>query len=103
MMYDAAQQIPKTYQKLMAEWTTEVLEWSKGKEVLLGVPTYNDSGVGYHHPEVENITNAVLGIHRGLSRRPAPNNFQGIAIYCEWETSESEWSYLRQHFLRTSK
>jgi hypothetical protein len=53
MMYDAGQRIPKTYQRLMADWTAEVIEWSAGKPVLLGVPTYDDAGVGYHDPKVE--------------------------------------------------
>lgn len=98
MMYDAAQRIPKTYQHLMADWTQEVLAWSEGKPVLLGVPTYDDAGVGYHDAKVENLTNALRGIHRGLSRQPLPTNYQGIAIYCEWETSEVEWQYFREHF-----
>lgn len=80
MMYDAAQRIPRTYQRLMADWTQEVLAWSGDKPVLLGVPTYDDAGSGYHDPKVENLTNALLGVHRGLSRRPLPNNYQGVAI-----------------------
>lgn len=99
MMYDAAQRLPKTYQHLMAAWTQEVLSWSGQTPFLLGVPTYDDAGVDYHHPEVENLTNALLGIHRGLSRQPLPGHYQGIAIYCEWETDAVEWGYFRQHFL----
>jgi len=99
MMYDAAQRIPKTYQCLMADWTRKVLSWSEGKSVLLGVPTYDDAGVGYHDPRVENITNALLGVHRGLSRQPMPASYQGVSIYCDWETSPEEWSYFREHFL----
>jgi hypothetical protein len=102
MMYDAGLKIPKTYQRLMADWTTEVLEWSDGKPVLLGVPTYDDAGVGYHDPRVENLKNALLGVHRGLLRSPLPKNYQGVAIYCDWETSDSEWAYFREHFLRRS-
>lgn len=99
MMYDAAQRIPRTYQHLMANWTTEVLAWSEGKEILLGAPTYDDAGVGYHDPKVENLPNALLGIHRGLSRQPLPANYQGIVIYCEWETNDAEWRALREGFL----
>ena len=62
-------------------------------------PDLEDADVGYHDPKVENLTNALLGIHRGLSRQPLPTNYQGIAIYCEWETSEAEWQYIRKHFL----
>ena len=101
MMYDAAQRIPRTYQRLMADWTQEVIAWSDGKPVLLGVPTYDDADVGYHDPKVENLTNALLGIHRGLSRAgEGARNYQGVAIYCEWQTGEEEWRYLREHFLK---
>jgi hypothetical protein len=83
----------------MADWTQEVLAWSEGKPVLLGVPTYDDAGVGYHNPKVESLLNALLGVHRGLSRANPHTNYQGVAIYCDWETSEEEWSYFRDHFL----
>ena len=99
MMYDAGQRNPKTYQHLMADWTREVLAWSEGTPVLLGLPTYDDTGVGYHNPEVENLRNALMGIHRGLWRTKLSTNYQGVAIYCDWETSENEWSYFRKHFL----
>jgi hypothetical protein len=101
MMYDAAQKIPKTYQRLMVDWTVEVLTWSEDKSVLLGVPTYDDVGAGYHDPKVENLRNALLGIHGGLSRKSLPANYQGVAIYSDWETSDSEWRYFREHFLKT--
>ncbi len=100
MMYDAAQRVPKAYQRLMADWTQEVLAWSEGKPVLLGIPTYEDADTGYHDPKVENLTNALLGVHRGLSRQPLPENYQGVAIYCEWETSGEEWEYFHDHFLK---
>jgi len=98
MTYDAGQRISKTYQKLMADWTEEILAWSEGKEILLGVPTYDDAGVGYHDPKVENLATALLGIHRGLSRQPVPSNYRGVALYCEWEMDATEWEYFREHF-----
>jgi hypothetical protein len=100
MMYDTALQHSKLYQDLMAEWTAETLLWSERRPVLLGIPTYNDAGSGYHFPEVENITNALLGIHRALAEDEVPPNYQGVAIYCEWETDPGEWDYFREHFLR---
>ena len=103
MMYDAGQRIPKAYQRLASDWTQEVLAWSEGKPVLLGVPTYDDSGVEYHHPNVENLTNALLGVHRGLSGQSLPANYQGVAIYSDWETSEGEWQYFREHFLKRAE
>lgn len=100
MLYDTSLRSPRLYQNLMASWTEQVLAWSEGKPVLLGVPTYADEGVGYHHPGTENLTNAVLGIHRGLTRAGPADSYRGMAIYCEWETSEGEWSWLRGHFLK---
>ncbi|MBI3869799.1 MAG: hypothetical protein HY299_14845 [Verrucomicrobia bacterium] len=66
------------------------------------MPTYDDAGVGYHDPKIENLTNALLGIHRGLSQTAPPTNYQGVAIYCDWETSEAEWDYFRGHFLKSA-
>ncbi|RBP45106.1 hypothetical protein DES53_103102 [Roseimicrobium gellanilyticum] len=100
MMYDAGQDYGKAYQHLMRGWTSEVLQWSEGAEVLLGVPAYHDAGVGYHNPKVENIPNALKGIHRGLEDAGLPSSYQGIAIYSEWETSDDEWQYLKEHFLK---
>lgn len=98
MMYDVGQRIPKLYQQTMANWTGEVLQWSGKAQVLLGVPTYADAGVPYHNPRVENLTNALMGIHRGLQRANRPSNYQGVAIYCDWETSPDEWAFYREHF-----
>ena len=102
MMYDVGQRIPKTYIKLMADWTPEALSWSEGKQVLLGIPVYEDTGVDYHNPKTENIQNALLGIHRGLSRQPLPTNYQGVAIYSEWEMDESKWQLFQNHFLNSA-
>ena len=66
----------------------------------LGLPTYDDAGVGYHDPKVENLNNALLGVHRGLSQTVPTTNYQGVAIYCDWETSDAEWNHFRQHFLK---
>jgi hypothetical protein len=100
MMYDTGLRVPKLYEKVMADWTTESLGWSEGKPVLLGVPTYNDAGVEYHNPKVENLQTALMGIHKALSAQTPPANYQGIALYCEWETDAEEWKYFDSHFLR---
>jgi hypothetical protein len=99
MMYDAGQRIPKFYQLLMVNWTQEVLNWSSGKPILIGIPTYEDPGVEYHRSEVENITNALWGVHRGLSAKAIATNYQGVAIYADWETSAGEWRFFQEHFL----
>jgi hypothetical protein len=105
MMYDTALRDGKVYQYLMRSWTQQILDWSasangsKAPSILLGVPTYDDTGVGYHHPEVENLTNALAGIHSGLYRyAQLPPHYQGTAIYCEWQTTDDEWKYWQAHF-----
>jgi hypothetical protein len=98
MMYDTAIRHPKAYIKLMADWTQEILAWSNEKPVLLGVPAYADAHTDYHDPKVENLENALLGIHAGLGRQLLPTNYQGVAIYSEWETDEAEWLLFGERF-----
>lgn len=101
MMYDAGQRYEKAYQHLMRAWTRETLQWSGGTKILLGVPAYDDKGVVYHHPHVENVTNALRGIHAGLNDTGLVPAYQGVAIYAEWEISDHEWEILRHEFLKT--
>ena len=73
---------------------------SPWRTIVPGVALLTALGVGYHDPTVENLPNALLGIHRGLSRRALPAHYQGVAIYCDWETDPAEWEYWTMHFLR---
>lgn len=101
MLYDTSIKFRRFYQRVIKSWTVETLNWSEGTPVLLGVPSYRDEGVGYHNPDVENLPNSLRGIYAGLSRyKKIPSNYQGIALYCEWEMDEPEWQYLRKHFLK---
>lgn len=101
MMYDTAIKVPKLYRHLMSKWTVEVLNWSGNTQVLPGVPVYDDAGVGYHSPYVENLQNALSGIHAGLSTsKTLPGNYAGVAIYCEWEMDQQEWDYFKREFER---
>jgi hypothetical protein len=105
MMYDTALRQDKLYQNLMASWTRQELGWtgdlSRPPAILLGLPVYDDEGVGYHYPEVENLRNSLRGVHAGLSvYRSLPDHYQGVAIYSEWEMEDTEWRFLRKHFLR---
>ncbi|ACL03191.1 conserved hypothetical protein [Desulfatibacillum aliphaticivorans] len=103
MTYDSAAPMPKIYEHLMAGWTREILSWAEDSEVLLGIPVYDDTGVLYHSPRVENIKTALSGIHAGLlSSERLPANYKGTAIYCEWEMDDWEWEYYREHFLSKS-
>lgn len=101
MMYDTGVRVPKIYEHVMADWTSEVLAWSEGKPVLLGIPTYDDTGVEYHYPEVEDLRTSLLGIHKTLAKEPPPPNYQGVALYSEWETDSNEWNYFSSHFLKS--
>ncbi|NQZ59490.1 MAG: hypothetical protein HRT88_18725, partial [Lentisphaeraceae bacterium] len=92
MMYDTAVRFDKFYIHLMKEWSNEVLNWSSSTPVLLGIPAYDDSGTGYHYPEVENITSALKGIKACLNNKSQlPENLQGLALYCEWQMNEEKW------------
>jgi len=100
-MYDTGLPLEKIYVNLMADWSLEILDWSKGTSVLFGVPVYDDTGVGYHTPKVENLANALSGIHSGLASYPRlPPDYQGVAIYSEWEVDSKEWSYWKKNFLK---
>ncbi len=101
MMYDTALRSEKLYIHLMRRWTRDTLAWSSSKELLLGLPTYEDAGARYHVPRVENLRNALLGIHAGLlDLGTLPAHYQGVAIYCLWETDDDEWRYFEDHFLK---
>jgi len=102
MMYDTGIKLPKLYQHVMSAWTADVITWSDGTQVLLGVPAYDDPGTGYHYPKVENLRNALRGIHAGLGCfQTLPDNYAGIAIYCEWKMDPQEWNCLQKEFGRS--
>ena len=103
MVYDTSLRDPKMFEWLAASWNTQILSWTQpnGPQILIGVPTYSDEGVGYHHAGAENLTTGLRALHRALSRYgTAPVNYQGAAIYSEWETDASEWKVWRREWLR---
>ncbi len=97
MMYDTGLTSPGMYQQQMKDWTHEVLTWYHPKEVLLGIPAYEDAGVGHHDPATENLTNALLGIHAGLEK-PHPVSYKGVSIYSEWEMNSAKWKLFQGRF-----
>jgi hypothetical protein len=99
MMYDSAIGFEKIYQYVMADWTEEILDWSGDTQVLLGLPAYQDAGVGYHDPKIENLSHALPAIHAGLNRyNELPKNYQGISLYCEWEMNVEKWGIVESDF-----
>ena len=83
---------------MMKDWTEQLnlaVEVT-GCELLLGLPAYNDAGVGYHHPGVENINSAL----QGISAAGRKDCIRGFAIYCEWEMDENKWQTWRKFIIR---
>lgn len=100
MMYDTSLRFRMLYRRIMASWTKEVLAWSEGTPTLLGLPAYDDAGSGYHDPSVENLEEALWGVHEGLAELPAlPDAYRGVAIYSDWEMTEAEWQTMHTRFL----
>jgi hypothetical protein len=99
MMYDTSIPLGKPYVALMDRWTRDVLSWSGGTPVLLGLPCYEDVDVDYHDPDVENLANALSGIHAGLSANGLPDHYQGVALYSLWTMQPEDWDTLDKQFL----
>ena len=94
MMYDTAIRYEKFYIALMKKWAKEILLSLQGSscKVFFAIPAYDDAGVLYHDPEVENISSALQGCFRALSDEKVPlENLNGFAIYCQWEMTEEKW------------
>jgi len=101
MMYDTAIPLRKCYIFLMKQWTDELISTlAQAKcEVLLGIPAYKDAGVGYHHPDVENMATALQGIRASEKS----DQVSGIAIYCEWEMTPEKWLLWQKKIVPPSK
>ncbi len=97
MMYDTAIPLEKFYINLMTDWTQSLagITQKNSTKLILGVPAYDDHGVGYHYPHVENMLSAL----RGISAAGRNCSIDGIAIYCNWEMDENEWQIWRK-FIR---
>jgi hypothetical protein len=96
MLYDSHIPLQKPYVALMSSWTWEILHWSNGKDVLLGVPAW-DEATASHHPEIENLENALHGIHGALKPK-IPKNYAGIALYAHFTMDNSRWKTLELEF-----
>ena len=100
MMYDTALRYEKFYVALMRSWSRELTEAVSGTrcELLFGLPAYDDAGVGYHDPEVENLSSALSGCAAGLDNNSG-EIFAGFAIYCEWEMTPEKWAVWERFLL----
>jgi hypothetical protein len=83
----------------METWTRETLAWRNGKDVLLGVPTWDEPTIS-HHPKIENITNALRGIDAALEPE-MPKNYAGIALYSHFTFDDARWKTLETEYNRS--
>lgn len=88
MMYDTALRNKKLYINLMRQWTVELNSVVGHKDLIFGIPAYEDFGVGYHDPIVENVENALLGIFAGVNECGVKS--YSLGIYSEWTLQENE-------------
>lgn len=94
MAYDTALPSPRLYRRYVSyasKASTRVLEPITHARVLIGVPTYDATGL-MHRPGVETLENALLGIVAGLRGAGGGGTFEGVALYAEWTTTPEEWS-----------
>jgi hypothetical protein len=94
MMYDTAIDYKKIYINTYKSWVSEVLAWSNSKDVLFGIPAYEDTGVEYHNPSVENVFTAMSGLSAGIRISKSRSNYRGISVYADWTLEEHEKNYL---------
>lgn len=92
MFYDSGLFTPQDYRT----WTTyQVLLTLEAlaeadTEIMAGFSA-SEEWTSSHHPDAENLANALIGLRIGLSEASSSHSFDGIALYPYWETSEEEW------------
>ena len=93
MTYDTAIPTPGLYRRYVAYAAATVtanLARSHRTRVLVGIPTYDETGL-MHRKEVETPENALLGVVSGLRGRTG-GTFEGVALYAEWTTDPEDWA-----------
>jgi hypothetical protein len=93
MGYDTGLPTSALYRRYMAyaaRSSTEALTPLARARVLIGVPTYDASGL-MHRAGVETLENALLGVIAGLRGRGPGGTFEGVALYAGWTTDAAEW------------
>jgi hypothetical protein len=95
MAYDTALPTAPLYRRYV-DWSatavTRTLDHASPRvRVLLGVPTYDATGL-MHRSGVETPENAIPGIVAGLRGLGTGGTFEGVALYAEWTTDAAEWS-----------
>lgn len=94
MAYDTALPTPALYRRYLSYVALTVTSrlLSNGRtRVLVGIPTYDETGL-MHRREVETPENALVGLVAGLRGLGAGGTFEGVALYAEWTTDDTEWA-----------
>lgn len=94
MAYDTALPTPSLYRRYLAyaasSMTTNLARSGRAR-LLIGIPTYDGSGL-MHRADVENPENALAGLVAGLRGVGGGGTFEGVALYAEWTTDDAEWA-----------
>jgi hypothetical protein len=95
MAYDTGLPTAPLYERYTA-WaastvTSELVEHHLRARVLLGVPTYHQTGL-MHRAGVETPAHAIAGIVAGLRGLGGGGTFEGVALYAEWTTDPADWA-----------
>jgi hypothetical protein len=94
MAYDTALPTASLYRRYLsyvAHTVTSRLVSNGRTRVLVGIPTYDETGL-MHRGTVETPENALLGLVAGLRGLGAGGTFEGVALYAEWTTDDTEWA-----------
>jgi len=95
MAYDTGLPTAPLYERYAA-WaastvTSELVGHHLRARVLLGVPTYRQTGL-MHRAGVETPAHAIAGIVAGLRGVGGGGTFEGVALYAEWTTDPADWA-----------
>lgn len=103
MTYDTTKRTRRSYIYLVKRWTKYLLKtpWGAGSSFLMGIPTYEnyEPVPFFHRSDIENIENALSGVMLALEEAKNLNSFDGVAIYANWETDETEWGKYSEMWL----
>lgn len=89
MTYDSYTFHPALYRLWMREQIKGISSSLEGSDVelLIGISVSQEPTLS-HRPAIESLTNGLSGICAGLKSQ---NSIQGIAVYADWEFSQSDW------------
>jgi hypothetical protein len=89
MTYDSYTFHPALYRLWMREQVKGISSSLENSDVQLfiGISVSQEQTLS-HQPSVESLANGLAGLCAGLTK---PKVVQGVAIYADWEFSQSEW------------